>query len=186
LASTQRRLKWPYVLGILAGILAGLILFVLLKVRNIDDQTRRWVVSELQRRFNSEVELESLHVSHSLQKIIRKGVFRVSLNRAFREVIAGCAAPGLGRRTTWITPEFLEAYTALHEQSLAHSLEVWQGDRLVVARRLQLPEPPRRPPQMAPASNRLLQAQSKTIPGKIKSCPPLDREAIPGHFLLYP
>ena len=63
MASTQRRLKWPYVLGILAGILAGLILFILLKMRNMDDQTRKWVVSELQRRFNSEVELESLHVN---------------------------------------------------------------------------------------------------------------------------
>jgi hypothetical protein len=62
LASTQRRLKWPYVLGILAGILVGLILFVWLKMRNMDDQTRKWVVSELQQRFNSEVELESLHV----------------------------------------------------------------------------------------------------------------------------
>ena len=63
MASTQRRLKWPYVLGILAGVLAGLILFVLLKMRKMDDQTRSWVVSELQRRFNSEVKLENLHVS---------------------------------------------------------------------------------------------------------------------------
>jgi hypothetical protein len=62
LVSTQRRRKWPYVLGISAGILAGLILFVSLKMRDMDDRTRAWVVSELQRRFNSDVELESLHV----------------------------------------------------------------------------------------------------------------------------
>lgn len=75
-------------------------------------------------------ELDGLHVSHTLQKIIRKGVFQVSLDRAFREVITGCAAPGPGRRSTWITPEFVEGYTALHEKGHAHSLEVWQGDQL--------------------------------------------------------
>lgn len=61
--STRRRPKWPYVLGIFAGVLAGLILFVFFKMRNIDDQTRAWVVRELQQRFNSEVELERLHVN---------------------------------------------------------------------------------------------------------------------------
>jgi hypothetical protein len=63
LESSRPRAKWPYVLGILAGLLAGLILFVFLKTRNLDDQTRAWVVRELQQRFNSDVELESLHVN---------------------------------------------------------------------------------------------------------------------------
>src|SRR5262249_29982639 len=63
LESSLRRPTWPYVLGISAGVLAGLILFVFLKMQNIDDQTRAWVVRELQHRFNSEVQLERLHVS---------------------------------------------------------------------------------------------------------------------------
>jgi leucyl/phenylalanyl-tRNA--protein transferase len=76
-------------------------------------------------------ELDRLHVSHSLAKLIRKGVFKTSIDRAFTEVMEGCAAPARGRRTTWITPEFMLAYTALHRQGHAHSLEVWQDNQLV-------------------------------------------------------
>jgi leucyl/phenylalanyl-tRNA--protein transferase len=76
-------------------------------------------------------ELDQFHISHSLAKIIRKGIFGITMDRAFREVMDGCAAPGPGRRGTWITPEFLEAYTELHAQGHAHSLECWQNGKLV-------------------------------------------------------
>jgi len=76
-------------------------------------------------------ELDQFHVSHSLAKIIRKGVFQITIDRAFLEVMKGCAAPGPGRRSTWITREFLRAYTQLHEQGHAHSLECWQDGELV-------------------------------------------------------
>jgi leucyl/phenylalanyl-tRNA--protein transferase len=42
----------------------------------------------------------------------------------------GCAAPAPGRRETWITEEFLEAYTTLHRIGYAHSLECWEGNTL--------------------------------------------------------
>jgi leucyl/phenylalanyl-tRNA---protein transferase len=76
-------------------------------------------------------ELDSFHVSHSLAKVIRQGVFRVTLDNAFPLVMQGCAARAPGRRSTWITPEFVAAYTQLHAQGHAHSLECWQGRRLV-------------------------------------------------------
>jgi leucyl/phenylalanyl-tRNA--protein transferase len=76
-------------------------------------------------------ELDQFHVSHSLAKVIRKGVFQVTTNHAFIEVMKGCAASGPDRRTTWITREFLKAYTQLHEQGHAHSLECWQDGKLV-------------------------------------------------------
>jgi hypothetical protein len=53
---------WPYLLGILIGLCAGLVLFIYLGARNIDDRTREWVVRELSTRFNSDVDLQSLHV----------------------------------------------------------------------------------------------------------------------------
>jgi len=62
-SDSRPRRKWPYVAGIVVGLLAGLALFVFLRTRNIDDRTREWVVRELQQRFNSEVELEELHVN---------------------------------------------------------------------------------------------------------------------------
>jgi leucyl/phenylalanyl-tRNA--protein transferase len=76
-------------------------------------------------------ELDGFHAARSLGKIIRKGVFQITIDRSFGEVMAACAAPGPGRRSTWITQEFLDAYEQLHQQGHAHSLECWQGERLV-------------------------------------------------------
>jgi leucyl/phenylalanyl-tRNA--protein transferase len=76
-------------------------------------------------------ELDGFHVSRSLARVIRKGVFRPTMDRAFRQVMQYCAAPAPGRRSTWISPEFIEAYTQLHQQGHAHSLECWQGRQLV-------------------------------------------------------
>jgi leucyl/phenylalanyl-tRNA--protein transferase len=75
-------------------------------------------------------ELDGFHVSRSLGRVIRRGVFRITMDRAFGEVMAGCAAPAPGRRGTWITREFVQAYTELHRQGHAHSLECWQGAEL--------------------------------------------------------
>ena len=76
-------------------------------------------------------ELDRFHVSRSLARVIRKGLFHATIDRAFRRVMEGCAARAPGRRSTWITPAFIEAYTNLHELGHAHSLECWQGRRLV-------------------------------------------------------
>ncbi len=75
-------------------------------------------------------EMGGFRASHSLARIVRQGVFGVTKDRAFREVIEGCAAPRPGRRTTWITPEFIAAYERLHTEGHAHSVECWQGGRL--------------------------------------------------------
>jgi AsmA-like C-terminal region len=56
---------WPYVTGILLGVIFGFTLFLYLGARNIDDRTREWVVRELANRFDSRVELKSLHVDLS-------------------------------------------------------------------------------------------------------------------------
>jgi leucyl/phenylalanyl-tRNA--protein transferase len=74
--------------------------------------------------------LDDFHVSRSLGRVLRQEIFRVTCDEAFREVMEGCAAPAPGRRETWISPEFIEAYTQLHEAGHAHSVECWQGERL--------------------------------------------------------
>ncbi len=75
-------------------------------------------------------ELDAFHVSRSLRRVLRQDVFRITRNQAFRRVMEGCARRAPGRRSTWITPEFIEAYTRLHERGHAHSVECWQGDLL--------------------------------------------------------
>ncbi|MEO8428952.1 MAG: leucyl/phenylalanyl-tRNA--protein transferase [Verrucomicrobiota bacterium] len=75
-------------------------------------------------------ELDQFHVPRSLARVIRKGVFQITRDRAFRKVMEACAAPAPGRRSTWISPQFLEAYTRVHEEGHAHSVECWQGEKL--------------------------------------------------------
>ncbi len=76
-------------------------------------------------------DLDEFHVSHSLAKFMRKQPFEITVDRAFRRVMEGCAEPAPGRGQTWVTPEFLDAYTCLHNQGHAHSVECWQAGELV-------------------------------------------------------
>ena len=76
------------------------------------------------------IELDEFRVPRSLSKLMRRQPFRVTFDRAFRRVMEECARPAAGRRGTWITPEFIDAYTRLHEQGHAHSVECWQGEEL--------------------------------------------------------
>jgi leucyl/phenylalanyl-tRNA--protein transferase len=78
------------------------------------------------------LEPAAAHVSRSLRKEMRRGTFEVRADTAYREVMGGCSrAPRPGQSGTWITPEMIEGYTALHGEGLAHSIEAWQEGRLV-------------------------------------------------------
>lgn len=74
---------------------------------------------------------EELHVSRSLAKKLRQGVFHVTFDRAFQDVIQGCAAPRDYADGTWITTPMQNAYVTLHQLGVAHSVEVWQDGQLV-------------------------------------------------------
>jgi leucyl/phenylalanyl-tRNA--protein transferase len=74
---------------------------------------------------------ESLHISRSLRKTLRKRAFRVTLDEAFEAVIGHCAGPRENAGGTWITSEMTMAYLELHRQGYAHSVECWQNNRLV-------------------------------------------------------
>ena len=75
-------------------------------------------------------ELDRFHTSESLAHVIRKGVFEITIDRAFRQVMEGCASPGPGRESTWVSPVFIEAYSALHDLGHAHSVECWRDGQL--------------------------------------------------------
>lgn len=76
-------------------------------------------------------ELDGFHISRSLKRTLRKQSFEMTRDRAFVEVMKSCAAPGPGRRSTWISPEFLAAYSQLHTKGHAHSTECWRAGELV-------------------------------------------------------
>ena len=73
------------------------------------------------------IPLDRFHLSHSLAKKLRSGRFDVTRDRAFAEVLRHCA----GREDTWINAEIEASYNRLHQDGHAHSVEVWEGGRLV-------------------------------------------------------
>jgi leucyl/phenylalanyl-tRNA--protein transferase len=74
---------------------------------------------------------DELHVSRSLRKTLRRGCFRVSMNRDFPAVIHACAEPRAGEDGTWITRAMQAAYIQLHESGHAHSVECRLDGELV-------------------------------------------------------
>lgn len=74
---------------------------------------------------------EALRVSRSLRKRLRRRQLGASLDRSFGAVIRACAAPRDVDGGTWIVPRMVAAYETLHRLGWAHSVEVWDGDRLV-------------------------------------------------------
>ncbi len=78
------------------------------------------------------IPLDAFHVPKRLARVIRRGGFTIRIDSVFEQVIRACAAdrdpddPG-----SWIDEEIIESYCALHERGVAHSVESWQGERLV-------------------------------------------------------
>lgn len=77
------------------------------------------------------LELDKVYVSRRTRRRLRQGAFEITADTAFENVIAACAAPGIGRATTWITDPMLAAYNRLHLDGVAHSIEAWQDGVLV-------------------------------------------------------
>lgn len=71
-----------------------------------------------------------LHVSRSLKRRLAKRTFELAADRAFEDVVAGCAEPRSYTSSTWITPEMARAYVRLHRLGWAHSFEAWHEGRL--------------------------------------------------------
>lgn len=74
---------------------------------------------------------ESLKISRSLGKTLRRRAFEFSFDRAFDDVISACAEPRPDSEGTWLSAEMQLAYAAFHRAGFAHSFEAWQEGRLV-------------------------------------------------------
>ncbi|HSC74622.1 MAG TPA: leucyl/phenylalanyl-tRNA--protein transferase, partial [Pseudomonadales bacterium] len=74
---------------------------------------------------------EQFHASRSLLKRIRNHPFRISSNKVFADVMLACATTGERAQGTWITRNMFDAYRDMHNLGWAHSVEVWQEDKLV-------------------------------------------------------
>jgi leucyl/phenylalanyl-tRNA--protein transferase len=71
-------------------------------------------------------------VGRSLARAQRQSLWRISFDEAFGQVMRACQAqPRPGQDGTWITPQLVRGYETLHAAGHAHSVEVWDGSKLV-------------------------------------------------------
>ncbi len=73
---------------------------------------------------------EHLRVNRSLRKTLARGGYQIRFDTAFEQVIEACAAPRDGEPGTWITAEMRDAYSTLHREGHAHSVECWIDNEL--------------------------------------------------------
>jgi leucyl/phenylalanyl-tRNA--protein transferase len=92
-----------------------------------DDEEIYWV----EPRERAVIPLDGLRVARSLVKAVRQDRFRVTCNADFAGVVEACAAPRPGHPESWISDRIAASYRAMHLAGYAHSLECWDGDRLV-------------------------------------------------------
>ena len=74
-----------------------------------------------------------IHVSHSMRQLIHKDMYRITVNKDFAGVLQGCATAQNrnSEEGAWLGPDIVKAYTELHRQGFAASVEVWEGSQLV-------------------------------------------------------
>jgi leucyl/phenylalanyl-tRNA---protein transferase len=67
----------------------------------------------------------------TLQRFCTDSHCEIRFDSRFGEVMQACAeSPRQGQHGTWIQPEMVEAYTALHHAGHAHSVETWMDGQL--------------------------------------------------------
>ena len=92
-----------------------------------DDPTLFWVEPEMR----GVIPLDGFRIASRLARTVRSDAFTVTVDTAFKAVIAGCAAPQPGRDDTWINKRIRDLYIGLYGLGHCHSVEVWQDDDLV-------------------------------------------------------
>ena len=104
-------------------MLAGYARGIFPMARSRCDATLHWVEPRLRGVF----ELDGFRISRSLRRTILRGDYTIRADTAFLPVVAACA----DRPETWINLPLFDLYGALFAMGHAHSLEVWQRDRLI-------------------------------------------------------
>jgi leucyl/phenylalanyl-tRNA---protein transferase len=75
---------------------------------------------------------DELHIAKSLRRLMRKGRYTVTFDRAFEGVVTACAGRREGKwHVTWITPRIMRAYAEMFDAGHVHSFEVWNEDGLL-------------------------------------------------------
>ena len=92
-----------------------------------DDPALYWIEPEER----GVIPLKGFHISRSLRKAVRQRPFEIRIDTAFEAVISACAEKTEDRDVTWINHRIFKLYTQLHKMGCCHSVEAWQGSKLV-------------------------------------------------------
>jgi len=76
-------------------------------------------------------DLETFASSRTVRKTVRQAGWTFHVDRDFIGTMQHCAEATSTRPETWITNDFIAAYKKLHDQNLAHSVEVYENEELI-------------------------------------------------------
>jgi leucyl/phenylalanyl-tRNA---protein transferase len=77
------------------------------------------------------IEPSKIKIPKSMNVYFNQSKFKITVDENFKEIIYSCRHAKRKENTTWITDQFEIIYTQLYEKGYAHSIEVWQDDKLV-------------------------------------------------------
>lgn len=77
------------------------------------------------------IPIDDFHIPKDIRRLIRQKRFRVTADQDFPGVMQGCAEAQHKTGESWVRPHMVNIYTELHHMGVAHSVEVWQEDKLV-------------------------------------------------------
>ena len=77
------------------------------------------------------IPLNPPHIPRKLLKMVRKSIFEITINYDFRYIIDGCSRITKNRKDTWINQKIKSNYLILHKMGFAHSIEVWDNEKIV-------------------------------------------------------
>lgn len=97
-----------------------------------DNPEVHWYCPEMR----GQLSIIDMHIPRRLRKTVRQmkiggKPYEIRINTDFEGVMKACAIVTDDRTETWINAEILTAYCALHAKGYAHSVECWQGDKMV-------------------------------------------------------
>ena len=106
-----------------AALLYGYATGVFPMAESKDDPNVFWVRPKMR----GILPLESLHVSHSMRRFLKKNPFEIRFDCNFEATVKACAE----REETWINKTIFDAYVTLFQNKCAHSVECYENGKLV-------------------------------------------------------
>jgi len=94
--------------------------------RSRDDANAVWILPDER----GVIPIDAMRVPKKLARFLKTDPFEIRIDTAFSDVIAACAEATKARPDTWINDAIIEAYTELHYQGRAHSIECWRDGKL--------------------------------------------------------